>query len=45
MSTSNKAPNGKRRYAAPSLTLYGSVSDLTGSGSGTQMGDAGDMMT
>lgn len=36
----NKAP-----YAAPTLTVYGSVRELTGANSGTNNGDAGTMMT
>lgn len=44
MSTLHGKPNdeAKRRYAAPILTVYGSVRDLTGAGSGT-VGEAGSM--
>ena len=38
--SANKAP-----YTAPSLTVYGSVRELTGANSGAAMGDAGTMMS
>jgi hypothetical protein len=43
MSISKKGRDSKRTYQAPSLTLYGSVRDLTGDGSGA-MADGTNMM-
>jgi hypothetical protein len=34
----------KKPYRSPTLTVYGSVKELTGNNSGTQMGDGMTMM-
>ena len=39
----NKSP--KKPYRPPTLTVYGSVKELTGNSSGTLAGDAGTMMS
>jgi hypothetical protein len=48
MSTTDRAQAAKGRakhsYKTPALTVYGSVRELTGAGSGTMNGDAGNMM-
>lgn len=38
------ASANKASYTAPSLTVYGSVRELTGANSGTKSGDSGTMM-
>ena len=35
----------KKKYQSPTLTVYGSVRELTGANSGSNNGDAGTMMT
>jgi hypothetical protein len=44
MSSTRKPRDAKRAYAKPSLAVYGSVRELTGTNSGLQSGDAGTMM-
>ncbi len=44
MATSSSKRISKRPYAAPSLVLYGSVRDLTGTNSGALAGDGSTMM-
>lgn len=40
MTSSNEQRIAKRAYRTPALTVYGSVRELTGTKSGTSMGDA-----
>ena len=44
MRTAGNNEKEKRAYGRPSLTVYGSVRDLTGNNSGLTTGDAGTMM-
>lgn len=43
--TGADAAKGKKAYRRPALTVYGSVKELTGNISGTNMGDASSMMS
>ena len=44
MPTSREPRDAKRAYAKPSLSVYGSVRELTGSRSGLASGDGNTMM-